>query len=152
MSRDLLEQFRGGKAASEKILAGPTRVVYAAFTVAERRPARLKIRPARRAWERMTYNYLQYISEDGIYGTQLALVFAFSVVIIKGRNLHALVDAIDAELCESVQEFDASRWDLPADPKAPFVESIKIHVQTRVEAMDQARAEIGALRRSPQAS
>lgn len=149
MARDLLEQLRG-KGTGEKILAGPARVQYEAFKVSDRRQIRLKVRPALRAWERMSYGYLQHITEDGIYGTQLGIVYTFSVVVIKGRNLKPIIDAIDAETCEFVQAFDPHRWDMPSDPKAPFIESITVHVQTRVEAMDQARAEIKAtVERSP---
>ncbi len=148
MSRDLLDQFRG-KPSGDKVLHGPPRVVYEAFKVGDRRQIRLKIRPARRAWERMSYGYLQHITEDGIYGTQLGLVYSFSVVVIKGQNLQALVDAIDTETCECLQQFDADRWERPSDPKATIIDSITVHVQTRVEAMDKARAEIEAVRQNP---
>lgn len=135
MSSDLLQRFRGGS-PSDKVLSGPARVTYQAFRRSDARIQRLKVRPRARAWERMHYGYLQRIVEDSIYGTQLGLVFTFAVVILQGRNLQAVAEAIDAEQCEFVQQFDPSRWEEPSDPKAPFIESIEIHVQTKVEAAD----------------
>lgn len=143
MEHDLLKQFRG--TPSDKVLAGPTRVTYQAFKKADTRQHRLKLRPSLRAWQRVNYDYLQRIVEDGIFGTQIGLVFSFSVVIIKGRNLLPIADAIDAQLCEYVQQFDAERWEMPpADDKAPFVESMEIHVQTKVEASDELLSSIAA--------
>ena len=99
----------------------------------------------------MTYGYLQHISEDGFWGTQIALVYSFAVVIIKGHNLKDIVDAIDSEHCECLQQFDERRWPRPEDPKAPIIDSIAFHVETRAKAMDQARAEIDEVRRNPPA-
>ena len=67
--------------------------------------------------------------EDGIYGTELCLVYTFAVFVILGRNLSGIADAIADERCEFVQEYDADRWPMPTDNSAPFVESIEVHVQ-----------------------
>lgn len=160
MSKDLLEQFRGAPAPSRATAAVPPPVaepaptppararntgqVYQALRVAEGRQQRLKLRPRRRAWERINYGYLQRIVEDGRFGTQLGLVFSFAVIIIKGRNLQAVADAIDQERCESLTQFDPERWARLSDPAAPYIEGMEFHVQTRVEASDQLLADIEA--------
>jgi hypothetical protein len=118
--------------------------VYQALRVAEGRQQRLKLRPRQRAWERINYGYLQRIVEDGRFGTQLGLVFSFAVIIIKGRNLQAVADAIDQERCESLTQFDPQQWPRPSDPGAPFIEGMEFHVQTRVEASDQLLSDIEA--------
>jgi hypothetical protein len=135
MARDLLEQFRG-KSAEARAAPAPVQSGYEAYRRADSRQVRLKLRPKDRAWERINYGYLQRIVEDGDFGTQIGLVYSFAVVIIKGRNLQPVIDAIDAEQCEVVQQFDSERWEKPLDPKAAFVERIEFHVQTKVEAAD----------------
>lgn len=77
----------------------------------------------------MPYGYLLRVVEDGIYGTELCLVYTFAVFVILGRNLTGIADAIAEERCEFVQEYDADRWSMPTDQSAPFVESIEVHVQ-----------------------
>lgn len=142
MGNDLLEQFRGKPASANAVLDGPKRVIYEAFRKSDKRQFRLKLRPRLRAWERINYSYLHRILEDGVFGTQIGLVFSFAVVTIRGRNLQSVAEAIDAECCEFIQEFDRERWEMPSDPKAPFIERIDIHVQTKVEASDALLAEI----------
>ncbi len=146
MANDLLSQFRGSQ---PKVLDGPSRTVYEAFRASHERQYRLKVRPALRAWERINYSYLHRIVEDGIYGTEIGLIFSFAVILIKGRNLTPIAEAIDRETCEFIQQFDASRWPEPSDPKTPFVETIDIHVQTKVEASDELLARIAAAQRLP---
>lgn len=147
MSKDLLEQFRN-KATADKVLPGPTRVVYDAFRRSDKRVQKLKFRPRNRAWERIAYHALYRIVEDGIYGTQIGLVYNFAVIVIKGRNLQPIAEAIDSEQCDYVQQFDADRWEKPSDPKAPFIEAMEFHVQTKVEASDKLLAEIAQAGRS----
>ena len=152
MALDPLQQFRGGAAvvpaarhatnATTSEAANPRQQGYQAFGVAGKRQHRLRIRPSQRAWERISYGYLYRLVEDGAFGTQLGLIYSFAFVVIKGRNLQPLADAIDAELCEYVQQFDPRQWASPPDAKAPFVDSIAFHVETRVEASDRMLAEI----------
>lgn len=160
MSKDLLEQFRGAPAPARATAAVPPQIaapaqtppararntgqVYEALRIAEGRQQRLKLRPRQRAWERINYGYLQRIVEDGRFGTQLGLVYSFAVVIIKGRNLQAVADAIDQERCESLTQFDPQHWPRPSDPAAPYIEGMEFHVQTKVEASDQLLADIEA--------
>jgi hypothetical protein len=112
---------------------------YQAFTAVDRTPRRLRICPANRAWERVTYGYLYRIVENGPYGTQIALVFNFMVVIIKGKNLQLIADAIDREQCEAVwmYDYDPERWEKPRDESAPFVASIEIHVEKPADALEE---------------
>lgn len=148
-----LDKFRrnaGSPSNAGKILTGPGPTPYEAYKASNKRQFRLKIRPAIRAWERMTYGYLTHIVEDGIYGTELALVFTFSVVVMKGRNLQQIAEAIDAETCEFIQQFDPDRWTEPTDPKAPFISEITIHVQAgMVKASDKVLADIEHTRQNP---
>lgn len=128
---------------------GSTLIAYEAFRVANKRQLRLKICPALRAWERMHYGYLLRIVEDGLYGTELALVFTFSVVVIKGRNLQPIAEAIDAEACEFIQQYDPARWQTPTDATAPFIEDIAIHVHTEmVKAADKVLMDIDEIQRN----
>ncbi|MCW5631888.1 MAG: hypothetical protein KIT17_00995 [Rubrivivax sp.] len=143
MPHDVLEQYRG-KPAQNRILTGPMRVPYEAFRRNEARQYRLKVRPRLRAWERVPYSYLLRIVEDGVYGTQVGLIYSFAVIILQGRNLQPIADAIDMERCELVQQFDADRWARPEDEKAPIIERIDFHVQSKVEASDALLAEIAA--------
>lgn len=111
---------------------------YIAFKAVDRRQIRLAVRPTNHAWERVPYGYLLRVVEDGIYGTELCLVYTFAVFVILGRNLTGIANAISEEHCEFVQEFDASRWAMPTDKNAPFIESIEVHLQKLPE---KAKAE-----------
>ena len=121
---------------------------YEAFRSSAVELYRVKIRPKARAWERMTYSQLLRVVEDG-YGNEVGLLFSFAMVLVKGRNLEGLADALDQQRCDVIYEFDERVWDMPADPKAPFVESIKIVVETReeiVEASDKMLSEMATIR------
>ena len=103
---------------------------YEAFKAVDRRQLRLKIRPASPSiWERVTYAYLLHIMEDGEAGTQVVLVFTFMVVVITGRNLQAVAEAIEQERCDFIQAYDPGKWARPEDPGAAFIESIVIHAR-----------------------
>ena len=126
---DPLAQFRREKSSSGESSATHGSDDYEAFKAVDRRQVRLAVRPTNHAWERVPYGYLLRVVEDGIYGTELCLVYTFAVFVILGRNLTGIADAIADERCEFVQEYDESRWPMPTDPNAPFVESIEVHVQ-----------------------
>jgi hypothetical protein len=100
---------------------------YRAFHAVDRQQFRLRVRPVSLAWERLTYNYLLRIVEDNGYGTEIALVYTFCVVVIKGRNLQPIAEAIDAESCEFIQQYDPDTWQKPSDAQAPIIDNIKIH-------------------------
>jgi hypothetical protein len=103
---------------------------YTAFKAANQEIYRVKIRPRLRAWERLQYSQLWRILENG-YGTEIGLVFPFAIVEIIGRNLQPVGDALDRHSCDFIQEYDEGLWDLPGDPKEPFVESIQITTESR---------------------
>src|ERR1700678_1689313 len=126
---DPLAQFRKEKSPSGESSSPIGSNEYQAFKAVDRRQIRLAIRPTNHAWERVPYGYLLRVVEDGIYGTELCLVYTFAVFVILGRNLTGIADAIADERCEFVQEYDESRWPMPTDPDAAFVESIEVHVQ-----------------------
>lgn len=126
---DPLAQFRRQKGATSEAESPSSGEEYQAFKAVDRRQIRLAIRPTNHAWERVPYGYLLRIVEDGIYGTELCLVYSFAVFVILGRNLTPIADAISSEHCEFVQEFDESRWAEPTNPDAPFVASIEVHLQ-----------------------
>jgi hypothetical protein len=126
---DPLAQFRRDKGSSGESSTPYGSDDYEAFKAVDRRQIRLAVRPTNHAWERVPYGYLLRVVEDGIYGTELCLVYTFAVFVILGRNLSGIADAIADERCEFVQEYDPSRWAMPTDEKAPFVESIEVHVQ-----------------------
>ena len=135
MADDTMDRFfrnataRNGSAT--RVLAGPGVVQYAAFGIAKKPLRRLAIRPRMRTWERAGYPFLLRVLEDGVYGESMALVFTFMGVLIRGRNLKPIIEAIDAETCEFIQEYDADRWPRPTDEKAPFIESIQIEAENK---------------------
>jgi hypothetical protein len=121
---------------------------YTAFKEAVTEIRRVKIRPRMRAWERMSYAHLLRIVENG-YGTELGMRFSFSVVVIKGRNLESLGDALDRQSCDVIYEFDSDVWDPPTDPKAPFVESIIILTETREENVAASERMVADMSKAP---
>jgi hypothetical protein len=120
------------KSSLEKYRRSQVREAYQAFKVVDREQPRLRLRPVWRAWERLSYGHLWRILENGT-GTQIGLIFSFAAVIIKGKNLQTVADAIDQHRCEFVQEYDKDLWDMPTDASVPFIESIDIHTETRDE-------------------
>jgi hypothetical protein len=134
MADDPMDRFRhaGLRRPVSHVPGGPSAAGhYEAYRVAGKPPRRLAIRPAMRTWERAGYNFLLRVTEDGVYGSSMALVFTFMAVLIRGRNLKPIIEAIDAETCEFVQQFDADRWLPPVDAKAPYIESIVIEAENR---------------------
>lgn len=139
MADDPMDRFRSaGLRSPVSPVPGSNAGHYEAFGLARQPRRRLIIRPKLRTWERAGYAYLLRVTEDGVYGNSMALVFTFMAVLVRGRNLKPIVEAIDAETCEFIQQFDADRW-LPAvDAKAPFIESIVIEADNRF-AVQKAR-------------
>ena len=72
------------------------------------------------------YTYLTNISYNRHTYGEVLLTLSRMLVIIKGRNLRPIVDALKLHTCEFIQEFDAAEFDPPADQAAPFVESIEV--------------------------
>ena len=122
---------KNSKPRNSKIIKGPDKVPYAAFQFnKDGYSIRLQVCPTGRSWERLSYSTLFRILEDARRGRTIALIYNYSmaVVVIQGRNLNPVVDAIAMNKCDSVQAFDPERWDLPTDQDAPFIESITINV------------------------
>jgi hypothetical protein len=113
---------------NSKIVTGPGRVPYVAFNRLSRSQYSLKTRPKDDIWRRLNYDALLRIEEDQFYGKAIGLYFTFAVVLIKGRNLQSIADAIDVHQCEYVQEFDSQRWPEPTDEKAPFISELWVEM------------------------
>ncbi len=101
---------------------------YVAFD-AKDKVDRLKIRRANDPTRSPGYAYLLDIVYDGPFGTNFVLVYTFLMVLVKGRNLQNVITALEMGTADFIQEFDADRWQVPADTKAPFIESIEVVVQ-----------------------
>jgi hypothetical protein len=132
-----LDKLRSLRSVSAPDASAPSlleREPYEAFKAVTRRQLRLRVRSALngskyRVAERLTYSYLHRIVEDDDRGEQLALVFQFAVVIIRGRMLGQLAEAIEEERCAWVRPFDPRKFEKPDDLAAPFIESIHIYVE-----------------------
>jgi hypothetical protein len=140
MAEDILAEFRRpGDPPPPPKETGPE--PYEAFKAVNRRQIRVHIRPVGSPGERMTYGYLHRIVDDEGQDEQLALVFSFAVVILRGRNLYAVAEALDEERCQWVQQWDPERWPMPPQDK-PLIESIAIHVgrEPMAEALEEFTA------------
>jgi hypothetical protein len=89
---------------------------------------------------RPSYSYLQYIVEDNGRGERFALVFGFVVVVIKGKNLQGIVDAISSENCEFIEEFDPLRYLMPRKDQAK-IDSVEYHLDREKREMVLAEME-----------
>jgi hypothetical protein len=114
-------------------------VSYQAFKVSERRQICLHICPRLQQWEWLPYLTLQRIVTEADYGSSLALIWPYAVVIIRGRNLQLIDASLATEHCEELREFDPDRFATP-DDDAAFIDSIKIHTESR-EVMAKAETE-----------
>lgn len=104
----------------------PSAAGYQPFRVADRKRERLSVWPVSGRRERFTYRYLLRIVQDRREATEVILIFTFAVVIIRGRNLQGIADAIDRERCVFVQQFDYARWGEPVAKGEPVVASIEV--------------------------
>ena len=120
---------------------------YEAFKAVNRRQLRLHIRPVGSPGERMTYGYLHRIVDDEGRNEQLAFVFLFAVVIVRGRNLYPVADAVAEERAEWVQQYDPARWPMPAEDK-PLIESIVVHTAREQMAAWHEEFAAGGAKRS----
>ena len=126
MSGDPLAQYRK-KPVTAPGETPPPKVPddYVAFD-AKDQVDRLKIRRAGDVTHSPGYMHLLDVVYDGEFGTFCNLVFTFLVVYVRGRNLQPVITALEMNNAEYIQEFDSSRWPMPKDDKAPFIESIKV--------------------------
>ncbi len=110
---------------------------YSAFA-AKDRTERLKIRRASAPTRAPGYAYLLDLAYDGEFGTNFVLVYTFMMVMVRGRNLHPLIMALETGTADFIQEFDADKWERPADPKMPIIENIEVVVKENGEGVAEA--------------
>ena len=127
---DPLAQYRRKPIVSSGPASGPPTGEddYVAFDAKDKLD-RLRIRRAMAPTRSPGYAYLLDVVYDGPYGTNFVLVFTFMIVLVRGRNLQPVVAALESAMADFIQEFDADRWKVPTDPKAPFIESIEVIVK-----------------------
>lgn len=128
---DPLEQYR--KKPLEKTGAStparPTNA-YLAFATKDK-VERLKIRRANDPTRSPGYNYLLDVVYDEDYGTNFVLIYTFMLVLVRGRNLQGVVNALQMNTADFIQEFDVERWEKPKDESTPVIESIEVVVQEK---------------------
>lgn len=147
--KDPLEKFRARPLANAappvEAVAPAQAAEYVAFGVKDR-VERLKIRRANGAMTRTpAYLHLLDIVHDGEFGTNIALIYTFLMVVIKGKHLQHLIMALETSTADFVQEFDARQWGKPQDTAAAFIESIEVLVKNSADAVADAE-------RAPQAA
>jgi hypothetical protein len=124
---DPLAQFRKKPVASATEAAPPKGPVgYVAFD-AKDRVERLKILSAKENTRSPRYHDLLDVAYDGPYGSNFVLIYSFMIIVlVEGRNLQPVIQALQMGTADFIQEFDAEKWQMPSDEKAPFIESITI--------------------------
>lgn len=128
MNNDILSQFRRTPSAPLKESVPPKEPeAYAAFGTKDK-VHRLRIRSAAELTHSPGYNLLLDVVYDGQMGTHFMLVYTVLMVLVQGKNLQKVVFAIENSMADHIQEFDAARWQKPADASAPFIDSIQIKV------------------------
>jgi hypothetical protein len=139
MADDILAQFRRTPAAPS-VGATPPKDTdeYVAFGTKDK-VNRLRIRNAGELTNAPGYNVLVNVVYDGRQGTHFMLVYTVLMVLVRGRNLQKMVFAIENGMADYIQEFDAGRWQKPADANAPFIESIEVKVMEK--GLEGAEAE-----------
>ncbi len=86
-------------------------------------------------------------------GTELALEFSGTLVIVTGKRLRSVGNAIAGAWCACIEAFDPTRRDAPDDPAAPFIERIAFFVpKQKPEIGQSARPGRRAAAKSPEAA
>ena len=100
---------------------------YQAFALMEKseRTTRLQIRCANGLTHSASYTCLQDVCYDGFRATELILRYSFMQVKIKGKNLQALITAIEKHDCGYIQDYDKQFFNLPK-PNDALIESIEM--------------------------
>ena len=137
-NQDPLAQYRRTPAAPGGTQARPRETdEYVAFDGKDK-VSRLRIRRAMAPTRSPGYAYLMDVVYDGGYGTNFVLVYTFLMVLVRGKNLQALIYALENGMADFIQEFDSERWAKPADANAAFIESIEIVVQESASSVSGA--------------
>ncbi len=134
---DPLAQFRKRAGHTAPPPTGNEPESYAAFG-AKDKVERLKIRRASAPARAPGYAYLLDLAHDGAFGTNFVLVYTFMIVLARGRNLQPVIMALESGTAEFLQEFDPKRWEKPADPKTPVIESIEVVVKEHGDGIAEA--------------
>ena len=74
------------------------------------------------------YGQLLNVIYDRIKFTNFILHYQFVMVMVEGRNLRPVIQAIKKGRADFIQEFDPKQWAKPTDQNAPFIELIEIDV------------------------
>lgn len=100
---------------------------YQAFALIDKteKITRLQIRCAKGLTHSSSYSCLLDVCYDGFHGTELILVFSFMQVKIKGKNLQALITAIEKHECAYIQNYDTQFFNPPKANDA-VIESIEV--------------------------
>jgi hypothetical protein len=99
---------------------------YQAFETGDR-PARLIIQCANGPSHSPAYGLLVNVIFDRRFASSFVLAFNFMVVTVVGRNLAAVVHAINHHRCATITEFDPQAFDLSAEDQ-PLIERIEVKV------------------------
>jgi hypothetical protein len=97
---------------------------YSAFA-AKDRVERLRIRRVMGPTRSPRYLHLQDMGYDGDFGTNFVLDFDFMLVLVRGKNLQAVVSAIETSTADFIQEYHPDLWPKPADGE-PVIEMIEV--------------------------
>jgi len=117
----LLSSFEGRVRPSR--VTADTREDYEAFKAVDSAQPALFVKPVSQPGQWLNYRYWLHtiVDEDG---TRLDVIFSYTVIIITGRNLFELAEAIARGHCRFVHQFDPIRWNKPKDHSKALVETI----------------------------
>jgi hypothetical protein len=132
---DPLAQFRRKPIASSARAGAHVPDGYLAFATKDR-VERVKVRRANAPTRSPRYLDLWDVSYDGEFGTNFVAVFAYYMVMVRGRNLQGVISALQSGMCDFIQEFDPDVWAKPQNEDAPFIESIDIAVPDGAPSLD----------------
>jgi hypothetical protein len=69
--------------------------------------------------------YLLDVVSDGGKNQEIAIIYSFMVVKIRGRNLHHLQLAIEKRECDFIQNYDAEIF-APPEPDEAIIDDIEV--------------------------
>jgi hypothetical protein len=139
MTEDILAPYRKKPLAPPGAFATPGgKADYAAFVTKDHVPC-LRIRRKNFLTYAVGYNILLINTYDDDKGKIILLHFSVMKVKIEGRNLQALIHALNSKKVDSVLEFDPDRWAMPTDVNAPFIESIEVVVDHGDGALGESK-------------
>jgi hypothetical protein len=118
--------------------AGDPEQYMAYGEVKERPQTRLLIRRLTEVSMAPDYRLLSNIVFND-YGNEIELWYPFMRVIVKGRNLALVTEALVTHSCVFIRDYDAREWPKPLKEGQPVITAIEINVTDRAE---QARHEV----------